>query len=133
MVRLGLTPVLQPVIDQLVLVGEILTPWVVGCLFDRPRIRRDDRRLVACANAAAALLVGEGKGTAERDRAKQCASDHEGAAALDRKAELGAGARWRNHLTLIEEIGIHALALIEVLSGPARGFHRAERDLRRLI
>ena len=129
---LGLVAVLQPIVYQLVFVREFLAARLVRQLLDRPAVGRDQRRLLA-AETAAALLVGERQGAAESDGAEQRAADHEGAAALDRHAGFGAGAGRRKGLPLVEEVGVDALALVEILRGAARLIVRAQRNLRRLV
>jgi hypothetical protein len=131
-VGIRLIAILEPIVDELVLVSKILAVWLVGKFLHRPAVGRDEGRLLA-AHPAAALLVGEGKGAPEGDRAKQRAAHHEGAPSSDRHCHLGTAAWRRKDLTLVEEIGVGPLALIEVLGRPARLVGRAQRDLRRLV
>src|SRR4029079_13662420 len=105
---------------------------IIGKLFHRPAVGRDQGRLIA-AKPAAALFVSESQGAAESDSAEERAAHHEGAAAFERHPRFGAGAWRRNRLTFVEEIGIEPLALIEILRWPAARLGRAQRNLRRLI
>ena len=115
---LRLVAILEPVVDQLVLLRKILASGIVGKLLHRPAVGRDQWRLLA-AKTATALLIGEGQGPTESNGAEQRATHHEGAPAFERHPCLGAGARRGKRLTLIEEIGIEPLALVEILRRPA--------------
>ena len=118
---------------------KFLSTGLLRRLFHGAAVGLHDGSLTS-AHGAAALLIGEGESTAERDGAEQGAADHVDATAL--QAEL---ARWlglrlaRSHeLAFIEEVGVALVALIEILRCVLRRhlvwiLRAAKRDLRRLL
>src|SRR6185437_12526442 len=110
---LRLIAILKAFVYQLVLVWKFLAAGLLRRLFHGSAVGLHDGSLTS-AHGTAALLIGEGESTAERDGAEQGAADHVDATAL--QAEL---ARWlglrlaRSHeLAFIEEVGVALVALI---------------------
>ena len=108
-------------------------------LFHGAAVGLDDGGLTS-THGPAALLIGEGESSAERDGAKQGAADHIHAAAPQAEFARRLGLRLaRSHeLAFVEEVGVALVALIEILR---RVLWRhlvwilgaAKRDLRRLF
>ena len=136
---LRLISILKAFVYQLVLVRKFLATSLLWRLFHGAAVSLDDGRLTA-AHGSAALLIGEGESSAERDGAEQGAADHVDAAALQAEFARRLGLRLaRSHeLAFIEKVGVALVALVEILRRVLRRhlvwiLRAAERDLRRLV
>ena len=118
---------------------KFLATSLLRRLFHGAAVGLDDGSLTS-AHGAAALLIGEGESSAERDGAEQGAADHVDAAAPQAEFARRLGLRLaRSHeLAFVEEVGVALVALIEILRRVLRRhlvwiLRAAKRDLRRLF